>query len=151
MKWYLAVSALVLAVVWFFMQGALPMIRRNSEGSTMGRLGAIRSALSIYYGDMEGRYPSDLAAMTVEHQGKDGKPKVYLESIPAAQCRSPYHPTPDCKKNMEPGIHDKILYAKTPDDAGGWGYNNDPHDANIGSLWVNCTHTDIRGRVYSAY
>lgn len=38
-----------------------------------------------------------------------------------------------------------------PDDAGGWGYNNVTGDPGQGSVWVNCTHTDARGRKYSDY
>ena len=138
-------------LAWNILRGWGGMIRKNSEGSTMGRISSIRSALSIYYGDMEGQYPADLAALTVPHSGKDGKTVTYLSSIEVAQCASPYHPSPSCSNNRAPGVHDKITHAAVPDDAGGWGYNNVAGDPNAGSVWVNCTHTDIRGRSYAAY
>ncbi|MBI5240331.1 MAG: hypothetical protein HY926_07640 [Elusimicrobia bacterium] len=148
----LAVVLVLLAgFAWYILRDLRGMIDRNSEGNSIGRLSGIRSALSIYYGDMEGFYPTDLSALTAPHVGRDGNVVTYLESLEAAQCRSPYHPTPDCSRNREPGIHDQITYSTAPTDAGGWGYNNDPGHPNFGSIWVNCTHTDINGRSYSAY
>lgn len=98
---------------------------------TKGRLGSLRSALSIYYGDLEGVYPESLASLTV-----NGK---YLSEIPPAQV---------------PGAHQDsraVTLGKVPDDAGGWLYNNDPRDANVGNVMVNCTHTDAKGSAWASY
>ena len=46
---------------------------------TKGNLGSIRSALAIYYGDMEGLYPDDLAAI---------ENRRWLEKLPMAQTMS---------------------------------------------------------------
>src|ERR1051325_8885406 len=53
------------------------LIRKSSEGASKGNVGAIRSALSIYYGDMEGLYPDNVTALTL--RGK------YLQNIPMAK------------------------------------------------------------------
>src|ERR1700685_25189 len=58
------------------------LIRKSGEGASKGNLGAIRSSLSIYYGDMEGQYPAQLAALTIS-----GK---YLSSVPLAKTPN-YH------------------------------------------------------------
>ena len=50
------------------------LITKSQEGSTKANLGALRSALSIYYSDMEGFYPTDINALV---------PK-YIQQIPTA-------------------------------------------------------------------
>lgn len=114
---------------------ALPMfaglLRKSNEGASKGNLGAIRSALSIYYGDMHGQYPSELTALTV-----GGK---YLSVISMAKAPN-YHTDSSA-----------VRYGKAPDDSGGWLYNNIPGDANMGSIMVNCTHTDTRGTTWTSY
>ena|ERR1019366_8721012 len=52
-------------------------VMQAQEGVTKGNLGAIRSALSIYYGDNEGIYPADdLTSLTAGGR--------YLRRIPSA-------------------------------------------------------------------
>src|SRR5438045_1305174 len=77
---------IVVAIIGILAAIAIPkfaeLIRKSSEGASKGNLGAIRSALSIYYGDMEGQYPADMAAMTI-----NGK---YLTTIPMSKAPN-YH------------------------------------------------------------
>ncbi len=107
------------------------LLRSPNEKATRGTLGAIRSALSIYYGDMEGLYPDDMNALTV-----GGK---YLPEMPKA--KTPVHHRSSAR----------VLNGPQPDDSGGWYYNNVPLDPNVGSLQVNCTHTDVKGSVWTVY
>src|SRR5580704_14267389 len=78
---------IVVAIIGILAAIAIPkfadLIRKSQEGSTKGNLGSIRSAMSIYYGDMEGQYPADMASLTVA-----GK---YLAAIPNAAAPN-YHP-----------------------------------------------------------
>ena len=78
---------------------------------------------------MEGQFPVQLAAMTV-----NGK---YLTAIPYAKAAD-YHRDTSVENNNPMG---------TVNDAGGWAYG-DPVD---GLLLVNCTHTDTKGSVWSTY
>src|SRR3954465_10374062 len=77
---------IVVAIIGILAAIAIPkfanLIRKSSEGASKGNLGSIRSALSIYYGDMEGQYPSDMASLTVA-----GK---YLAAVPASKAPN-YH------------------------------------------------------------
>src|SRR2546421_1082483 len=77
---------IVVAIIGILAAIAIPkfaeLIRKSNEGATKGNLGAIRSALSIYYGDLEGQYPSDVTALTTS-----GK---YLASIPKSKTPN-YH------------------------------------------------------------
>jgi hypothetical protein len=97
------------------------------------RLGQLRSALSIYYGDTTGAYPSRLEALTAGDK--------YLSAIPAARGVANH---PDSSQ---------VRHGATSDDSGGWLYNDVPGDANIGGVLINCTHTDTRGegKLWSTY
>ena len=126
---------IVVAIIGILAAIAIPkfaeLIRKSNEGASKGNLGSIRGALSIYYGDMEGQYPSDLASMTV-----NGK---YLSAIPIGKAPN-YHGDTSMTSNVT-----------AANDAAGWAYNNVVGNANFGSIWVNCTHTDTKGSVWTTY
>ncbi|MFH0948065.1 MAG: type II secretion system protein [Elusimicrobiota bacterium] len=52
---------IVVAIIGILAAIAIPkfadLIRKSKEGATKGSLGALRSALTIYYGEQEGMYP----------------------------------------------------------------------------------------------
>jgi prepilin-type N-terminal cleavage/methylation domain-containing protein len=126
---------IVVAIIGILAAIAIPkfasLIRKSNEGASKGNLGSIRGALSIYYGDLEGQYPNDVASLTVA-----GK---YLSSVPAAKAPN-YH-----------GDTSTLANGTGATDAGGWTYNNTTGDANMGTLWVNCTHTDTKGSTWTTY
>ncbi len=74
---------IVVAIIGILAAIAIPkfsqLITKGNEANTKGNLGAIRSALSIYYGDTEGSYPatSDLTGLTINTK--------YMTSIPVAK------------------------------------------------------------------
>lgn len=113
--------------------GASPKASDNANnGQSPGSgLGTIRSALSIYYGDMEGHYPQDLAALTI-----GGK---YLNDLPKVGPLNIHPPSSSVRTGL------------TPTDEGGWLYNNLPANANVGNVMINCTHTDAKGSTWTAY
>jgi len=128
---------IVVAIIGILAAIAIPkfaeLIRKSSEGASKGNLGSLRSSLSIYYGDLEGNYPAQLAALTIS-----GK---YLTAIPSAKAPN-YHPDSS-------GETDGLL--SSANDGGGWVYNNVTTDANVGNVIVNCTHTDTKGSVWTSY
>lgn len=107
------------------------MLRVLMEPGTRGNLGAIRSALSIYYDDAGKAYPSTLEPLTLA-----GK---YLPRIPK---------TVSLQRHADSNA---VHLGRISDDAGGWLYNNDPKDESFGSILVNCTHTDSRGTRWTDY
>ena len=127
---------IVVAIIGILAAIAIPkfaeLIRKSNEGATKGNLGAVRSALSIYYGDMEGYYPLNADTLTVS-----GK---YLSAIPKAKTPS-YHQDASAFSNA----------SVIADGGAGWRYNNVSGDANYGTLWVDCTHTDSKGTVWTVY
>ena len=129
---------IVVAIIGILAAIAIPkfaeLIRKSSEGASKGNLGALRSAMSIYYGDLEGNYPSNITALTL-----GGK---YLSQLPNAKAPN-YHAD-------GAGVV-LVSAAAAPSDAGGWYYNDTIGDANVGNVLVNCTHTDTKGSVWTGY
>lgn len=107
---------------------------KAKEGATKGSLSSLRSALMIYYGDSEGKFPASLEELTL-----DGKS---LKAIPACKC-PPHHPdsnevvtiTESDGENLEVFLRD----------SGKWLYMADPESKDWGSVVVDCTHKDSRG------
>jgi prepilin-type N-terminal cleavage/methylation domain-containing protein len=128
---------IVVAIIGILAAIAIPkfaeLIRKSSEGASKGNLGSIRSALSIYYGDMEGNYPATMDALTIS-----GK---YLSAIPKAKAPN-YH-------GDSSGETDGLLSAVNGN--GGWWYDNTIGDSNVGQVLVNCTHTDSKGSIWTSY
>ena len=129
---------IVVAIIGILAAIAIPkfaeLIRKSSEGASKGNLGALRSAMSIYYGDLEGSYPANVAALTIS-----GK---YMTVIPNAKAPN-YHADGSTVVLMSA--------VASPDDAAGWWYNDTIGDANVGNVLVNCTHTDTKGTVWTGY
>ena len=129
---------IVVAIIGILAAIAIPkfaeLIRKSSEGASKGNVGALRSALSIYYGDMEGLYPDNVTALTL-----GGK---YLQTIPMAKA-----------PNYHADTSTVVVYtgASPTMDVGGWIFDAAPGDANIGHVVVNCTHTDSKGSIWTLY
>ncbi|MFI5351121.1 MAG: type II secretion system protein [Elusimicrobiota bacterium] len=130
---------IVVAIIGILAAIAIPkfaeLIRKSGEGASKGNLGAIRSALSIYYGDMEGVYPAQIRGLTVA-----GK---YLAAIPVAKTPN-YHADSSSEVDGNAAADDAAV-------SGGWAYNNTIGDTNMGSMLIGCTHTDTKGTIWSAY
>jgi prepilin-type N-terminal cleavage/methylation domain-containing protein len=130
---------IVVAIIGILAAIAIPkfaeLIRKSGEGASKGNLGSIRSSLSIYYGDMEGQYPTQLAGLTVA-----GK---YLSAVPNAK-------TPNYHADSSAEVNGALVPA-TITDGGGWAYNNVTTDSNLGNMVINCTHTDTKGSIWTGY
>ena len=73
---------MVVAIIGILATIALPkfaeMVARAKEASTKGSLGALRSAMSIYYADTEGTYPFAIEALAPIYISKI--PRVYTSA-----------------------------------------------------------------------
>ena len=136
---------IVVAIIGILASIALPrfadLIRKGHEGATKGNLGTLRSALSIYYADMQGTFPSDdLTSLTVNAK--------YVAAIPNSYAAN-YHGKASTVENNDDWGMGAILLM----DNGRWMYWN--WDAvggkSKGDLWVACTHTDSKGKVWTTY
>jgi prepilin-type N-terminal cleavage/methylation domain-containing protein len=149
---------IVVAIIGILAAIAVPkfadLIRKSSEGKLKGNLGSIRSALSIYYGDLEGNYPGDLNSLTIA-----GK---YLASIPSITVPNYHAATSVIRHNNASnpfGCGSGYVL-----DTGEWIYWSDngalcggaPPPAGQrartqGELWIACSHTDTKGSTWTNY
>ena len=133
---------IVVAIIGILAAIAIPkfsnLITKSNEANTKGNLGAIRSALSIYYGDMEGWYPGDtLATLTTNSKYMSNVP---ISKLPSVTALNPGHPDSSA-----------VTGATGNSDAGGWVYDNTSTDVNWGRVLVACTHSDTKGSQWTSY
>ena len=128
---------IVVAIIGILAAVAIPkfadLINKSKEGATKGSLGAIRAALTVYYGDQEGKYPQDnLASITTR----------YMAEIPAAKV------PPNHADSAAVSAASSSTYIT---DAGGWAYDNISAETAWGTIVVNCSHTDSKGNRWTTY
>lgn len=135
---------IVVAIIGILAAIAIPkftsMLEKSREGATKGNLGAIRSAIAIYYGDREGVWPTTINHMTWGSYLMSS----YLDSLP------PVVATYSTDNVHDPAGND-VTYLWTPGLAPpstgrGWGY-----DKWFGLMYVNSTMIDSKGVPYSSY
>ena len=118
-------------------------IKRALEGGLKGNLGSLRSAMSLYYSDNSGTFPSCSVGPSSPVFAGSLIPK-YMDRIQAVN--SGLHPPTNavyCDYVILPGI---------VHDGQGWYYDGGiPADPQFGSVWVACDHTDTKGTEWSAY
>lgn len=114
------------------------MRNTQREGSAKGNLGAFRSALSIYYGDKEGKYPTAVAELM---------PK-YLTRIPMLDI--PNHKSTSEVRTIQ-GVQTMEELRARLKDAGQWLLVIDSSSRIAGTILIDCTHTDSRGVQWNSY
>lgn len=126
--------AIILLLTLFFYPKFIDVIRKSNEATSRANLTALRSAIAVYYGDNEGKFPSE--NITEELLSEDGK---YIKYIPELYC-PPYHdPT-------------NVITTKPTGDSGYWAYQvEDSEDRQAGEIWIDCNHEDSKGVVWSTY
>lgn len=136
---------IVVAIIGILAAIAVPkfadLIRKANEGSTKGNLGSLRSAISIYYGEQEGFFPTPTATVSLGDilTMDNGK---YLKAMPACYAAG-YHARST----------DADINADSTTDSGKWGYCESTNELpkHWGDVWVDCTHTDTKGAVWNSY
>jgi len=147
---------IVVAIVGILAAIAVPkfadLVRKANEGATKGNLGAIRSAVTIYYAEQSGVWPAPSADGTDTNAASLGGVLItnngmFLSKMPNSNC-PPYHAATNSTT---------VAYGSATDLAvpGGWGYQTNVNppatQQSTGSVWVNCTHTDSYTTTWGNY
>ncbi len=135
---------IVVAIIGILSAVAIPkfadMIEKAREGTTKGNIGAIKSAISIYYGDNNGIWPNDLNTSS-----KFGN---YLDKLPAVKVRHKggYILSGTCNTVTYLTALPTNLTAAIPTNGDGWAYYS-----GSGDVWVYNSQTDLSGTSYVYY
>jgi len=128
---------IVVAIIGILAAIAIPrfanLIDRAREARTQGNLGAIRSAMAIYYGTMDGVWPPTITALT-----DTTDPGPFIDSVPTVLLPSSY-----TVAHVETSSE-----TVTAGNTGQWFYNGAAAD---GVVNVNCTCTDTKGNVVNTW
>lgn len=148
---------IVVAIVGILAAIAIPkfadLVRQANEGATKGNLGAVRSAIVIYYASQQGMYPNPAISGYQSNAGSLGDVLTtnngkYLSVMPNC-VYPPYHPqatnyTALLSSSLEMGTQPQAI----------WGYQTGqggPGLMSQGDFWACCTHTDTKGTVWGSY
>lgn len=135
---------LVVAIIGLLAAIAIPkfadLVVKAKEAAIKGQLGSIRSALSIYYADNEGRYPSINYGVLKIVLTTGGK---YLDAIPAISI-----PTVPGHNGFPQFANSPVLdvFFTNTLTGGEWCYF-----FASGKITVCCTHTDSKGTIWSQW
>jgi prepilin-type N-terminal cleavage/methylation domain-containing protein len=105
-------------------------IRKAQDGTTRGNLGELRSVISIYYANNDGRFPTD---------NLDSLVPSYVASLPSVRSVG------------EHGDSNQVVTEIVLTDTGKWSYNNVVGEPGFGSIHIGCTHTDTLGNTWSLF
>lgn len=119
------------------------LINKSREGATKGNLGAIRSAILVYYGDTEGYYPSGSKTNPSTLLTTTLVPK-YLKELPNAYISGKHAASNRVYTHEWPSAHSH--------DYGYWGYDSNVSGSQAwGTAYIWCMHADSRGTVWTNY
>jgi prepilin-type N-terminal cleavage/methylation domain-containing protein len=135
---------IVVAIIGILAAIALPkfadMIEKSREGSTKGNVGALKSANAIYYGDMQGVWPTTMNTLSTY------KYSLYLDIIPQVKVTGKFDANTGTKSPVASTVS-MLAGGVVPAAAvTGWAY-----DSTNGLSFVNSTLQDSKKVAYSFY
>jgi len=135
---------IVVAIIGILAALALPkfaqLVEKSREAATKGNMNAVRSAISIYYGDNEGIYPTYLEVDSLYLFSR------FMDKIPPVKATHAGVGTTGTNEspsgtNVEFTTAEQITATNV-----GWRYNS-----LSGRIFVNSAGTDSKGNPYSTY
>lgn len=127
---------IIVAIVGVLTLIAVPkfssLIRRANESGSKGHLGSVRGAIRLYYMEQDQTFPTSFLAL------QQAGSKYFTGSIPLFTGEHPVT-----------SLVDDVAAPDPSSDAGRWAYVSAGPD--MGFFWIQCTHTDTTGRVWSSY
>jgi prepilin-type N-terminal cleavage/methylation domain-containing protein len=133
---------IVVAIIGILAAIAIPrfaqMLEKSREGATKGNLGSLKSAASIYYGDVQGVWPTTLNSQSVYSFSKY-LDNIYPVKVTGAFVAGVSSPTGSSVTVVSQSV------APTSESSG-WMY-----DSTGGTIYVNSTVKDSKQIPYSYY
>lgn len=130
----------VVAIVGLLAAVAIPkygeLLEKANLGATMGNLGALRSAYSIYYSNYM-QVPK-----SIDPEQEPQFSKALNGAVPYVKARYPDYASPYGNSVTV----SSVLKAIPSTQGAGWYYNNVD-----GAIYINSTELDIRGNPYTSY
>ncbi|MBI5596240.1 MAG: prepilin-type N-terminal cleavage/methylation domain-containing protein [Elusimicrobia bacterium] len=142
---------IVVALIGILSAIAIPkfsdLVMKSQEGATKGNLGRLRSALNIYYSDMEGYFPNSGLNYNSNSSTVLSSTLVpkYINTISTVKIRNHAPLNRVYMHSASDGHSHDAGY-------GHWAYDGrNPTAATWGKIWVMCSHTDAKGERWSNY
>jgi prepilin-type N-terminal cleavage/methylation domain-containing protein len=133
---------IVVAIIGILAAIAIPrfaqMLEKSREGATKGNLGAMKSAVAIYYGDWLGIWPISLSTSTNFTFSR------YMDNIQPVKATAGFVVGAPSPVGNNVAMTAQSVVPTTG--STGWMY-----DSSIGSLYVNSTVRDSKAVPYSFY
>lgn len=135
---------IVVAIIGILAAIAIPkfadLVKKAQEGKTRGNLSAVRSALSIYYGDSEGINPlTGIGVLTTNQKYLKEVPEVFVP--PFSDVGNIGHSKNSTSNNAEE-------FSSTTDN-GQWAYINNNTSVNWGHFYIGCSHNDSKTVIWN--
>jgi prepilin-type N-terminal cleavage/methylation domain-containing protein len=136
---------IVVAIIGILAAVAIPkfadMLEKAREGATKGNVGAIKSAISIFYGDQGGTWPTSIDPTVANNPFSK-----YMDRIPAVKVTHSFSGSTSTLSGTSSVITSTTAAPTLSITTDGWIYNT-----TSGDIWVNNNQTDTRGTAYSSY
>jgi prepilin-type N-terminal cleavage/methylation domain-containing protein len=153
---------IVVAIIGILAAVAVPkfadLVTKSKEASVKGSIGAVRSALSIYYGDTEGSYPTNLfTGLTTANKympASGGSPSLGRFEIPANNNGNPGHKTGYYNNaTAEAAVYYDTdgTNGVTPQDPGTQALIYMATAPAFGEVYINCSHRDTKNVDWTTY
>ena len=113
-----------------------PLFQKSAEAGIRVNLSELRVAVDRYRSEHEGRAPNSIGALV--------EAKTITE-IPLLWHKSAKIPHPRTAEAA-------VVADRTATDSGRWAFVVSPSSPSLtGTVFIDCTHTDTRGRLWSEY
>ncbi len=143
---------IVVAIIGILAAVAIPkfadMLEKAREGATKGNAGALKSAVSIYYGDNTGAWPGGIGTSSSDAATYNSFFTKYMDKLPPVKVTHPGSGAQLAGSKTDVTVISttappQILKTTAED---GWRYNK-----LTGDVWVNNGQTDTKTVEYSTY
>ncbi|MGC8729686.1 MAG: type IV pilin protein [Elusimicrobiales bacterium] len=146
---------IVIVIIGILAAVAIPkfadMVDKSKEGATKAQLQSLRGALSVYYGDNEGKYPQTATTATPTSTTvlADNLIPKYVSQIGVAKL-----PIKNANHTCNPEsatVYAVLIPTTNADNSGGWAYDGLNTSNTWGDLRVNCNGADLKGTAWTSY